>query len=85
MGEEEGKSKREDWEQKRCEREGARTFSSCPFLPTLALMLYDEHDVAGEEQLRLDLFASIKLQITSQTLVSSEKFNEVTKILPKGI
>ena len=35
-------------EQKRREREDARTFSSCPFLPTLALMLYDEHDVAGK-------------------------------------
>ena len=35
-------------EQKRCEREDARTFSSCRFLPTLALMLYDEHDVAGK-------------------------------------
>ena len=39
----------------------------------------------GEEHLRINLFASIKLQITSQSLVSSEKFNEATKILSKGL
>ena len=51
----------------------------------LILMLYDEHDEAGEEQLRLNLVASIQLQFTSPSLVFSEKFNEATKILPKGL
>ena len=68
--EEEGKSKREDWEQKKRRARGCANIRQLPFLPTLTLLLYDEHDVAREEQLRrLNLFASIDLKITSQSLI----------------
>ena len=66
--EEEGKSKREDWGKKDASERMREHSAAAFFLPTLTL-LCDKHDWAGEEQLRLNLFASIKLQITSQSFI----------------
>ena len=73
------------WSKKRREREDARTFSSGLFCQHSPCSVMNMIGQAREEQLRLNLFASIDLQITSQSLVSSEKFNKATKILPKGL